>query len=264
MKSKANIKSHPLHPILIVFPIAFFVGAFLFDVLSFITDNASFWQTGYYLNIAGIATALLAAIPGAIDYLYTVPPQSSAKKRATIHGLLNIVNVIFFAVALYYRSTTDAYPLSIVIVLEGVGVVLLNIAGWMGGTLVHRNQIGIDHRYANAGKWNEAYLESGEGDGEIEVARADELKINAFKLLHVDGKRIALGRTEKGYVAFDDRCTHRGGSLADGVMICGTVHCPWHGSHFDVETGKVKAGPAKKEIATYKVEERLGKVYLWL
>jgi uncharacterized membrane protein/nitrite reductase/ring-hydroxylating ferredoxin subunit len=261
MRSKAHIKSHPLHPILVSLPIAFFIGAFVFDSLSLLTGNASFWQTGNYLAIAGIVGALLAAVPGAIDYFYTVPPKSSAKKRATQHALINLFNVFLFGFATYYRLSEDALAVAVV-AMEGIGVVLLSIAGWMGGTLVHRNQIGVDHRYANAGKWNEAYLEK--GSGTIEVATADELKLNALKLLHVNGQRIVLGRTEKGYVAFSDHCTHKGGSLAGGVMICGTVHCPWHGSHFDVVTGAVKAGPAKEAIDTYRVEERDGKVFLLL
>jgi uncharacterized membrane protein/nitrite reductase/ring-hydroxylating ferredoxin subunit len=261
MRSKAHIKSHPLHPILVAFPIAFFIGAFLFDILSLVTDNAAFWQTGYYLSIAGIAGALLAAIPGAIDYFYTVPPKSSAKKRATQHALINLLNVFIFAFTTIYRRSDDPSAW-IVLISEGIGVVLMSVAGWMGGTLVHRNQIGIDHRYANAGKWKEAYLE--QSSDPFEVASVDELKVNALKLLHINGKRIALGRTEKGYVAFDDHCTHRGGSLADGVLICNTIQCPWHGSHFDVDTGEVKAGPAKQPITTYKVEERNGKVFLQL
>jgi len=40
-----------------------------------------------------------------------------------------------------------------------------------------------------------------------------------------------------------DRCTHRGGPLSDGVLMCGTVQCPWHGSQFDVKTVEVKCGP---------------------
>jgi nitrite reductase/ring-hydroxylating ferredoxin subunit/uncharacterized membrane protein len=261
MRSKAHIKSHPLHPILVAFPIAFFIGAFLFDGLSLVLHREAFWQTGRYLAIAGIAGALVAAIPGIIDYFYSVPPKSSAKKRATQHGLINLLNVFLYGFALYYRQNPDANSL-VVIAIEGVGIVLLSVAGWMGGTLVHRNQIGIDHRYANAGKWNEAYLEPVKGP--LEVAAVDELKVNALKLLHVGKLRIALGRTEKGYVAFSDYCTHKGASLADGSLICGTVQCPWHGSHFDVTTGAVKAGPAEKEIAVYKVEEREGKVYLLL
>ena len=82
MKSRAHIKSHPLHPILVAFPIAFFIGAFLFDALSQFLNKHSFWQTGGYLAIAGIASALIAAIPGIIDYFYIVPPESSAKKKS--------------------------------------------------------------------------------------------------------------------------------------------------------------------------------------
>jgi len=83
-----------------------------------------------------------------------------------------------------------------------------------------------------------------------------------MKLIHVNDKRIVIARTEKGYVAFDDHCTHKGGSLAGGAMICETVQCPWHGSQFDVNTGAVKAGPAKEKINTYNVSETNGKVYL--
>jgi nitrite reductase/ring-hydroxylating ferredoxin subunit/uncharacterized membrane protein len=261
MRSKAHFKSHPLHPILVAFPIAFFIGAFVFDALSLVRDNASFWQTGNYLAIAGIAGALLAAIPGAIDYFYSIPPKSSAKKRGTQHAVINLVNVFLFVYAVYYRNSGNASP-TMVLAMEGAGIVLLSIAGWMGGTLVHRNQIGVDHRYANAGKWNEAYLKKSRGS--IEVAASDELKVNALKLLHIGGKRIVLGRTEKEYVAFSDFCTHRGGPLSDGALICDTVQCPWHGSQFDVKTGSVKAGPAKENIEIYKVEEKEGKIYLLL
>jgi nitrite reductase/ring-hydroxylating ferredoxin subunit len=128
--------------------------------------------------------------------------------------------------------------------------------------LVYRNQIGVDPRYANAGKWNEAYLQ--EATGPIEVAKSSELKVNQMKLVHIGSKRIVIGRTEERFVGFDDHCTHRGGSLAGGMMICGTVQCPWHGSQFDVHTGEVKCGPARKKIQHYSVIEKAGKVYLEL
>ena len=76
-----------------------------------------------------------------------------------------------------------------------------------------------------------------------------------MKLVRAGDKRIVLARTEQGYVAFEDRCTHRGASLADGALICGTVQCPWHGSQFDVKTGTPKAGPAQQRIETYRVEQ---------
>ena len=85
-----------------------------------------------------------------------------------------------------------------------------------------------------------------------------------MKLLHLDGRRVVLARADSGYVAFDDRCTHKGGSLAGGVMIAGTVQCPWHGSQFDCRSGIVKAGPAKEPIGTYPVSESEGKIVLTL
>jgi hypothetical protein len=67
-----------------------------------------------------------------------------------------------------------------------------------------------------------------------------------------------------GRRTIQDHCTHRGGSLADGVLICGTVQCLWHGSQFDTKTGQVRAGPAKEPIKTYTVDERDGEVRLKL
>jgi nitrite reductase/ring-hydroxylating ferredoxin subunit len=85
-----------------------------------------------------------------------------------------------------------------------------------------------------------------------------------MKLLRIGSRRVVLARTEQGYVAFDDRCTHKGGPLSDGSLSCGTVQCPWHGSQFDVHSGAVKHGPARDGIECYPVETRDGRVWLRL
>lgn len=260
MRSKASIKSHPIHPILVSFPIAFFFGTFVSDLIAAFSGNTSFWTTGYYLEVAGIVMGIVAAIPGFIDYLYTVPPKSSAKKRGAKHGLINVSHIVLFTIALILR--TNANPGEIlIIVLEGAGVILVVIAGWLGSTLIYRNQIAVDPRYAHAGKWKE---ETHEKTGKIKVASVDELKTDQMKLLHIGDERIVLGRTDEGYVAFQDQCTHRGGSLAGGAMICGTVQCPWHGSQFDVKTGQVKAGPARDNIKTFHLSEEDENIFLHL
>ena len=261
MKSKVNIKSHPLHPILIPFPIAFFTGTFFCHLLGWLMDKPGLLVTAYYLNEAGIAFALLAAIPGFIDFLYTVPPKSSGKKRAAQHGIINVVMLLCFTAAFFYRGNEGSIDYLLAL-LELIGISLMIIAGWLGGTLVYRNQIGVDIRYADAAKWNEASFDK--HTGEIEVASTNELKVNSMKLLHVKDKRIVLARTEEGYVAFDDRCTHKGGSLAGGSTMCNTVQCPWHGSQFDLTSGEVKSGPAKKGIKIYQVKEQSGKIILML
>jgi nitrite reductase/ring-hydroxylating ferredoxin subunit len=169
--------------------------------------------------------------------------------------------IILFIIVLLLRIKTDVNSY-VILGLEGVGIILLSFAGWLGGTLVVRNQIGVDHRYANAGKWNEEKIKS--LSNSIELKDLEKLNINQMRLLHINGKRIVIARTESEYVAFDDFCTHRGGSLADGVMICGTVQCPWHGSQFDVKLGTVKAGPANDRISTYRIEVNNQKYFLQL
>jgi uncharacterized membrane protein len=151
MRSRIHLKGHPLHPILVGFPIAFFIGALLFDVLGWMRDDAAFWQTGYYLEITGIGFGLTAAVPGIVDYFLIVPPNSSAKKRGAKHGILNVVMLLIFAAVWFYRRGDAPDPM-IILIGEVIGVGIMGISGWLGGTLVHRNQIGVDHRYAYAGK----------------------------------------------------------------------------------------------------------------
>lgn len=261
MRSRASLKGHPIHAMLIPFPFAFLVGAFLFDVIGTWLDRPALWTTGAHLAWAGIAFALIAAVPGFIDYLFTVPPASTGKKRATKHMLVNLSAVTLFLIAAYVRGSAGVPPDPVILIVEAGAVALLATGGWMGGTLVYRNQIGIDHRYAAAGKWKETRAESDSGKP-VAVARSDALEPNQMQLVHLGDRRIVLARTEERWVAFDDHCTHRGGSLAGGIMACGTVTCPWHGSQFDVATGKVSAGPAKEGIPTYRVEERDGQVWL--
>jgi nitrite reductase/ring-hydroxylating ferredoxin subunit/uncharacterized membrane protein len=251
MRSRAHLRGHPIHPALIPFPLAFLVGAFLFHLCGRLLERPPIWTTGSHLAVAGIGMALLAAVPGFIDYRHSVPPDSSAKRRATRHALVNLSGVALFGVSwlLHGRGAPGVPDL----LLEAIGAGLLGLGGWLGGVLVSRNQISVDHRYAGAGKWREAALEGRPGQPVV-VARADELEVDQMKLVHLAGRRLVVARTAEGYVAFDDRCTHRGGSLADGVLICGTVQCPWHGSQFDARTGEVRAGPAKEPIRCYAVE----------
>jgi len=254
MRSRAHFRAHPIHPALIPFPFAFLTGALLFDVASAVLDDPSLGLTGGYLALAGIASGLLAAIPGIIDYVYTVPPQSSGKTRATRHAVGNLLALALFSAALTARSD-EWQPTLATMALEFAGTGILLYAGWLGGTLVTRNLISVDHRYAQAGKWQETRLTS-RGTEPLVVGHVDDLKENQMMLLHVNGQRLVLARTSSGYRAFEDRCTHRGGSLAGGVLICETVHCLWHGSQFDTTSGKVQCGPAKEPIRVFAIEEK--------
>jgi len=260
LRSRAHFRGHPIHPAIVPLPLAFLIGAFGFDAAAVVFDDGNLARTAGLLSLVGIATALLAAIPGLIDYLFAVPPNSTGKRRATTHMIVNLSAVVLFAAAALLKNGFDSPPPLAILAIELVGVALLSAGGWMGGVLVSRNQISVDHRYARAGKWREVKVDVDERG--VLVAQRDELEVDQMKLVRTQHGRVVIARTESGWVAFNDRCTHRGGSLADGVMICGTVQCPWHGSQFDVKTGAVKAGPAKVGIPTYSVEQRADGIYL--
>jgi nitrite reductase/ring-hydroxylating ferredoxin subunit/uncharacterized membrane protein len=249
MQSAASIKGHPIHPMLIVYPFAFLTGAFGFSAAAAASKNGELRRVADHLVPAGIAAGLLAALPGLIDYLNSVPPKSSGKARATKHALLNVGGLALFATSWALRRNRDRVALPLM--FQGVGSTVMAVAGFLGGTLVYRNQIGVDHRYAGAGKWQETTRQLSEPRALTNAASG--LELNQMKLVHVDDERIVVGRTEQGYAAFQDRCTHKGGPLSDGALICGTVQCPWHGSQFDVHTGAVKCGPAETPITTYKI-----------
>jgi nitrite reductase/ring-hydroxylating ferredoxin subunit len=170
--------------------------------------------------------------------------------------------LLVFGAALYYRTQLQSFDQSVVTTIEAAGMILLGYAGWMGGTLVYRNQIGVNPRYANAGRYREVHLHA--ANGQFEFDDTQDMDVNQMCLVHVDGKRVVVAKTETGWTAFSDHCTHRGGSLAGGSMICSTVQCPWHGSQFDVNNGNVKAGPAREKINVYKVEDKNGKLLIRL
>ena len=263
MRSRASIKGHPIHPVLVPFPIGFLVGAVVFNTWGHLTENPSLWTTGWHLTIAGIVMALVAAVPGAVDYAGSVPPRSSGKKRATKHAIVNVSAVALFSLSLILRGSAANDPTAAFMLVQAIALTLLAAGGWMGGTLVNRNQISVDHRYAQAGKWSEARIDARPGEPVV-VARSDDLKVDQMRLLHVNGERIVLGRTEQGYVAFSDRCPHKGGPLSDGVLMGGKVQCPWHGSQFDASNGALACGPATVYIKSYSVIEKKGEILLKL
>jgi len=255
MRSTAHIKGHPLHPMLIPFPFAFLFGSAVVDVWARVSGQRRWHRSARDMTTLGLGSAIVAAVPGLVDYLTAVPPQSSAHTRATRHMIANLSAVGLFAAARLGRRDSKQHPSAWRLATEVAGAGALAVGGWLGGTLVSRNQISVDHRYANAGKWRVERIPEDRLQGRrIEVSVAD-LEPDQMKLVLVGDRRIVVARTDEGYAAFDDRCTHKGGPLSDGALACGTVQCPWHGSQFDVRNGAVKRGPAKTPIATYEIVE---------
>ena len=258
MRSTARISSHPIHPMLVALPIGLWIGSWVFDILGSIRNSSSLWAASFYCAIFGIVGALLAAVPGAIDWLTVVPPNSSGKKRGAIHGSLNVLVLIAFLVIAFRRGGAANPADGIELTISTIAIIVLGVTGWLGGTLAYRNQIGVDRRYAGAGKLKERTLDSWERP----VCNQSELADGQVMLAKIGNERVVVARCSDGMVAFSDHCTHRGGPLSDGALIDCTIQCPWHGSQFDVRSGRVVAGPASEKIKTYETEIRAGEVYV--
>lgn len=96
----------------------------------------------------------------------------------------------------------------------------------------------------------------------MKVASTEDVLPGTGKVVQVDGRLIALFNLNGTFYALDNRCTHVGGPLGEGRVEGSIVVCPWHGSRFDITTGAVAGGPARRPVATYPVLVRGGDVLI--
>jgi len=88
----------------------------------------------------------------------------------------------------------------------------------------------------------------------IKVAETKDIQSTKMKAVEVAGENICLVNVERKYYVIGNVCTHEGGPLAEGTLEGYEVECPWHGSKFDIRTGKVTRPPANEPESTYEVK----------
>lgn len=256
---------HPLHPALVHFPIALFVLSFLFDTASLI-DPAAGWlpRAASYLLIGGIGLALLAAIPGLADW-NDIRADHPAKRLATLHMALNLIAVGLYAVNVTLRSSTLlASPTPAVpFLLSVIGIGLLSFSGYLGGRLIYEDGIAVGrHRRQTDTPHRTLRFARGPAHQFIAVADVDALREGETLRVQINGNVMTIVKLGGSIFAFQEFCTHRFGPLSEGRFDAQQeqVTCPWHGSCFDVRTGKVARGPAKEDLRTYEVEMQDNKI----
>jgi uncharacterized membrane protein len=144
MESRAKLFGHPIHQMLIVFPLGLLATALFFDLIALALDrHQGLFTASYYMIAAGIVTGLLAAVFGAIDFL-KIPSGTRAKRVGRLHGGGNVVVVVLFAASWWLRRDTPPDPPMLAIVLAAAGAGLATITGWLGGELVDRLGVGVD------------------------------------------------------------------------------------------------------------------------
>jgi len=143
MNAKAKILGHPIHQMLIVFPLGLLATSIVFDTIYLVTDNARWADIAYVMISAGILTGLLAAIFGLVDWL-SIPKGTRAKRIGAYHGLGNVLVVGLFAISWFLRRGDVAYDGIAPYVFALAGVALALVTGWLGGELVDRLSVGVD------------------------------------------------------------------------------------------------------------------------
>lgn len=149
MASPASIGGHPVHPMLIPFPIGLWVFSLIADLIYLWRGNPVWWNyIAFYTLLGGIIGAAVAAVPGFIDWLSLKDPK--VVKVANWHARLNVIALLIYASSFYLRTTSGAKLVSgsytIPIALSVLGVILISISGYLGGEMVFKHGVAVDQQ----------------------------------------------------------------------------------------------------------------------
>jgi len=143
MQSRARLLSHPIHQILIVFPLGLLTTSIVFDIIGLVTLGSQWTYIATYMVGAGVIGGIAAAIAGLIDYR-AIPRNTRARSVGAAHGLASVTVLLLFGVSALLRveaPSTISFP-ALAFSLAGAGCAA--VAGWLGGELVTRMGLGVD------------------------------------------------------------------------------------------------------------------------
>jgi len=147
MASPASMGRHPVHPMLIPFPIALWIFSLIADIIYLWRGNPV-WRdyVAFYALLGGIIGAAAAAVPGIIDWLSI--KDREVKKLADWHARLNVIALLVFIASFYLRTTSGSRFVSgsstIPLLLSVLGIILITISGWLGGEMVYVHGVAVE------------------------------------------------------------------------------------------------------------------------
>ena len=145
MRVPASLAKHPIHPMLVVFPISLWIFSLVCDLIGTTIATTDIWFTvALYTMIGGFIGALAAAVPGLIDLLFYKGGAPPVKKIALTHMTINLTAVVLYAVNIWLRMSGQS--MKVPIVLSIIGVCMIAVSGWLGGQMVHVYGVGVETR----------------------------------------------------------------------------------------------------------------------
>lgn len=149
MSSPASLGGHPIHPMLIPFPIGLWVFSLVADIIYLWRGSPGFEWVAYWSLLAGCIGAVGAAVFGIIDWLSI--KDKEVKRIADWHARLNILALLLFAASWFLRRGINfALPngkLTLPIALSVVGVIAVSVSGWLGGELVFKYGVAVNPQH---------------------------------------------------------------------------------------------------------------------
>ncbi|WP_229398681.1 DUF2231 domain-containing protein [Micromonospora okii] len=144
MESRLKVLGHPVHPMLITFPVGLLVTAVIFDVVDALGGPKFLGEVAYWNITVGLIGGLLAAAAGAFDLL-AIPTGTRAKRVGLAHAAANVAVILLFAAVWAVRLNADSRTAGgALIAIEVVALAILGGSAWLGGELVDRLGVGVD------------------------------------------------------------------------------------------------------------------------
>lgn len=234
---------HPLHAALTDVPVGAWTTATVLDVIEMSTGRKDLAPGADAAVAVGLVGATASAITGLNDWQHVDDP---ARKVGIVHAAINASAASLFLGSYLLRRQghrSAAHLLGLI----GFGTVLTG--SWFGGRLVYHDKIGVDHsRREELPKDFVAVLD----EADLQPDRPRQVEVN--------GVPIALVRRGGEIFAIAGACSHEGGPLAEGELEANSLRCPWHGSRFCLETGRVLDGPATVPQPKLETRVRQGRI----
>ncbi len=234
---------HPLHPLIVVVPAGAWVVSEMLDLVGAGSNDAGYDRAADVTAAVGMAGAVMAVATGVNDWRFV---HGKSSRLGVIHGLANVAGIGVMGLSLLMRVKGSRNAAR---VLATAGITITAAAAYVGGELVYGEHVGVSHVSAETlpKEFKAVMAESALTDGKLTKATVDDVQI------------VLLRRGQRIY-ALADSCSHMGGPLNEGKLDGNCVVCPWHGSKFSMDSGRVVDGPATFPQPLLEARVRQGQV----
>lgn len=235
---------HPLHVVLTDVPLGSWSAAAVLDVLEQKTGSRVIGRGADAAIAVGLVGAAGAAITGLADWSKIGGGQP--RRIGLAHGLLNATATACYVASLCLRQIHSRRVGRRFALL---GLMVSSLAAYLGGHLVFKEKLGVDHT-----------ADYSSPEDFVPVLAEAELRENELRRVQANGMPVLLVRRGQRIYAIAETCAHLGGPLSQGKLEDAAVRCPWHGSRFSLEDGRVLEGPSVHAQPVLDVRIRDGQI----